>query len=304
MIASLKLSQIIMNKTPVITFYTQNLDLGEGYIFGDKMITRFLNLGFDPLIDNVHGTDYDWMMKNFVGPVNFFYYVEERELFSHHDVNEMITEHGMGNPIFSISFNHDVEMPEGDWNSIHSWVQIKICLIEMGGPLKLDWSEGDRLMVRPAKITQEIKVDDVEEVEKVEKPGDLYRFFTTPIPEKDIMVYKIEKPFTDLPYVTYIEKYSVVGHLPFFTSLFVCDSWGVSNADLQFLGQIWNMLEMEGKFDLDVLLRNHVEECRNGKPEPRVYRKEIQDVVDMIMEQGSVGEKRKRFLADRFTKRK
>jgi len=291
-----------MNKTPVITFYTQNMDLEDGGIHGDMLVTQFLTQGFDPLVDSIHGTDYDWMMKNFAGPVNFFYQSGENEgkVFSHHDVNEMITMYGMGNPVFSISFNHDVEMSEGDWNSIFSWVRIKIFLNENNGPLLADLTEGERMMVRPTKLIQKMKVDELE----VGETGDSYRFFTAPIPEKDIMVYEVKKPFTDLPYVTYIEKYSIVGHLPFFTSLFVCESWGVANADLQFLGQIWRMLEMEGVFDLDVLLKNHVEECRNGKPEPRVYRKEMQDVVDLLMEQTVMGEKRKRFVADRFTKRK
>lgn len=98
--------------------------------------------------------------------------------------------------------------------------------------------------------------------------------------EKDICICEIYKPFTDLPYTTVIEQFSVVDFVPMFTSLFICSSWGVSAKDIMFLRHLWNHLDMKGEFDLENRLKKVVEECNAGAPEPRVYRETLDQVKE------------------------
>ena len=101
------------------------------------------------------------------------------------------------------------------------------------------------------------------------------------------MLYEIRKPNTDLPYTTVIRNYSERGHRDFFPSLYVCNSWGVSRDDLPFLSYIWTQLEMEGEFDMDLMLKEATEKCYPSSgaipdAEPEVYRRNIQDVLNTL----------------------
>ena len=96
--------------------------------------------------------------------------------------------------------------------------------------------------------------------------------------QKDICICEIYKPFTEQPYSCVIENFSVEDFYPLFTSLFVCTSWGVSPKDIMFLKHLWNHLDMKGEFDLENRLKKVVEDCKNGTPEPRVYRETIEQI--------------------------
>lgn len=103
--------------------------------------------------------------------------------------------------------------------------------------------------------------------------------------EKDMCVCQIDKPFTDKPYTLVIEEFSKNDFEPLFTGLYICNSWGVSPKDTIFLVHLWNHLDMKtkfGKIDLEERLKRSVMECRQGKPEPRVYRENIAHVKDLF----------------------
>lgn len=98
----------------------------------------------------------------------------------------------------------------------------------------------------------------------------------------DICVCEITKPFTDLPYTVVIREYSKNGLLPLFTAPYVAQSWGVTNLDHAFLYKLWEYLAMDEKFgslDLEKRLQNEIEACKNGKPEPEVYRADLETVI-------------------------
>jgi hypothetical protein len=107
------------------------------------------------------------------------------------------------------------------------------------------------------------------------------------IPEKDLKIFEVIKPFTDRPYTAVIRDYAARGDLPFFTALYVCTTWGVASADHVFLEKIWNHLDMTSKYgplDLQNRLKDNIEKCtpREGyvpEKEPEVYRMAIPEIV-------------------------
>lgn len=98
------------------------------------------------------------------------------------------------------------------------------------------------------------------------------------------MLYEVVKPYTDLPYVTLNLNFTENGHLDFFTSLFICTSWGICSDDVMFLKQCWNNLEMNGEFDLDKMLKERIDRCKKGEPEPRVWRAFLEHVENLLIE--------------------
>lgn len=105
--------------------------------------------------------------------------------------------------------------------------------------------------------------------------------------EKDMCICQIDKPFTDKPYTCVIENFSKEDFLPMFTAYYVCQSWGVCSKDHVFLVHLWKHLEMaqkHGALDLEKRLRQNIEECKNGRPEPRVYRMNIKEVLALFEE--------------------
>jgi hypothetical protein len=103
------------------------------------------------------------------------------------------------------------------------------------------------------------------------------------------MLYQVIKPFTDLPYTSVTREYSRKGHIPFFTDLFICQSWGVARNDIGFLQHMWTELKMDGEFNLDALMKDATEKCYPSdsaipSAEPEVYRRCIDDVVQILQE--------------------
>lgn len=103
-------------------------------------------------------------------------------------------------------------------------------------------------------------------------------------------LYEVTKPNTDFPYTVWEP---VKSHLNFFSSIFSVDSWGVSRTDYAFLEFAWGQLNMEGPCELEKLVAARVEACKAGDPEPRVYRKNLIDVKEMLLNRDlSIGQKR------------
>jgi hypothetical protein len=97
------------------------------------------------------------------------------------------------------------------------------------------------------------------------------------------MYYQIERPYTDLPFTTVTYDFETKGHLPFFSSLFVSNVWGISGNDILFLKHMWGVFNMDGVFDIDKLVRDRVDACTrtcsDSDPEPVVYRRTIEEVL-------------------------
>lgn len=119
------------------------------------------------------------------------------------------------------------------------------------------------------------------------KQNNEYMFSNYIDKERDLCFCQVEKPFTDKPYTCVIENFSKEDFVPMFTAYYVCQSWGVCSKDHVFLAHLWKHLEMSknyGNLDLAERLQKNIEECKNGKPEPRVYRMEIKDVLKLFEE--------------------
>lgn len=119
--------------------------------------------------------------------------------------------------------------------------------------------------------------------------------------EKDLCFCQVDKPFTDKPYTCVIENFSNEDFIPMFTAYYVCQSWGVCSKDHVFLVHLWKYLEMAKKFgDLDLAerLKKNIEECKNGKPEPRVYRLEIKDVLKLFEEKDLAFKRKNEIIED------
>lgn len=134
--------------------------------------------------------------------------------------------------------------------------------------------------VTPDKISIAPKKDAVQGTNE-------YMFQYKVLDEKDLCLCQIDKPFTDRPYTCAIANFSKEGFLPMFTAYYICSSWGVSPKDHVFLAHLWKYLDMakdHGEINLEKRLRQNVEDCQNGKEEPRVYRKSIEEVIELFNE--------------------
>lgn len=227
-----------------------------------KIINWLLDRGFSPSYDAKNIT-IQWN-----GEHRFYQYTE-------------------GKFIESESFGSDLLIGFNDGIKVESWEDILAWLNSSGGE---QYDRADKVLER-TKFEKPISGDLPNSVppQMVEPSGE-YSFRCEPF--LGGFLYEVVKPNTDRPYTVYEEKW--VDHINFFSSLFVCDSWGVSRQDLQFLHSAWKNLGMPGCLDLEGLVQKRVYECEHGAPEPKVYRKSLIDVKTRLVESETiVGGKRK-----------
>lgn len=113
-----------------------------------------------------------------------------------------------------------------------------------------------------------------------------YKFGTYYDNDHDCMFYEIIKPNTPHGYVVAIKDYSHRGHRPFFSSLFVLGSWGTP-ADLDFLAYTWGMLLMAGEFDIDLLVKEAIEQVNENEDlKPRVFLNDVKRLIELYNKNG------------------
>jgi hypothetical protein len=244
-----------------------------------KLLNTFNDLGYATFCDGVHGKDYDWLMKNIVQARLFIYDDDKIYMFG----KEKLTAAMTFLPDFAIIFNENANIGEEHWNIILTYLEQHLtdAMIDMTNTMK-----AHELLGKP---TFEVaKLEDV----PMEKSQDFYSLTRRLLEDKDIMLYEVRKPFTDLPYTSVTRNYSKKGHIPFFTDLFICQSWGVARSDISFLKHMWDELQMDGDFDLDQLMKAATEKCYPAddnipEPEPEVYRRSLEDVIVILKEKES-----------------
>lgn len=250
-----------------------------------KVIKTFRDLGYTVLVDAIHIKNYKWFQENIVVGRLFIFDRDELFMFTKENLDpEMIW-----TPDFSITFNDDAEISDTQWDEIHLYAKQHLTdeMIDMTNTMKVH-----ELLGKPT--TQKVELEDIE-IKKQEQ--DYYALNRCFLEKQDIMLYEVTKPFTDLPYTSVTRNYSKKGHLPFFTDLFICQSWGVARADIAFLAEMWKELKMTGEFDLDKLLKEATEKCMPQEntlpePEPEVYRRSLQDTI-LILKEKSEGTNRR-----------
>jgi hypothetical protein len=102
----------------------------------------------------------------------------------------------------------------------------------------------------------------------------------------DYMLYEVVKPGSCHTYCVAVKDYNIRGHLPFFSSLFALNSWGTAQ-DIDFLAYTWEMLQMIGKFDLDVVVKDAIELAKNDNDyHPRVYFNTVPELIKLYNKNG------------------
>lgn len=244
----------------------------------DKVVSILLKLGYAPFVDAVHGFQHSWYLNNVAPCPHKLYTVDllGKRLIEYEvaDLPTTMT----SRPDLVIYFNHDEDVSSFDWYHIRHWLRFHLLEEEVDANLV---EKADQFMMRPVK-----QIAALEEPVEDKKEETCYTFVSKYLEEDDIMLYEVRKPFTDLPYTSIQREFSKKGHTRFFSSLFVCSSWGVSRFDVPFLEYVWkHQLKMEGVFDMDRLLQEATEACypREGgvipEPEPEVYRRSLEEVI-------------------------
>jgi hypothetical protein len=258
---------------PTIFIFVEN----PSTLAQNRLIARLLELGYGPLVDSVHRGDYVWFMENTKCP-NILYCLQDDH--SWHEIDK----YNINAIDVMISFNQDVKVSEQQWKEISTWLSL------IHDAADLAWLE--KPVVAP--VVQKIKNTDVlgEEPELVTYP-DCYgfrQFF-----KDNVAFFEITKPHTDRPFTTYVENYSQNGK-DLFSNFFISTAWGVAKEDVAFLKELWKwkMMDTGEEFDCEKLLKDRIERCQNGEPEPRVYRKSLEDVMEIYVKiTALVGEKRR-----------
>lgn len=262
-----------------------------------QLIDRFSTQGFLPLIDALHQEQYDWMNRNYHLTPHAFYLFKDNRIFDYtlQDTSPSI----FFGPDFVISFQQADTITPENWRDIHAWLNYHICTRDPESK-PLTREEQDQLD-RTQKFLTLPNTQNLSQPElNLPVLTQEYELDVKLDSEHDICYYQVNKPHTDLPYTTLTRNFSTTGHLPFFTSLFIADSWGVASSDITFLERVWTHLKMPvGEFHMERLYMERVQACFKGAPEPEVYRRTIPRVMETIDAQRKgvqCGHKRKRFV--------
>jgi hypothetical protein len=260
-------------------------------------IVKTIQQRFPVMVDAVHQNDVDYLKKNFTNARFFF-------------VSEFIStcapeELYLIAPDFVVSFNDDFEITEKQWVSISRYFENMI-FPEFKHPEEITQVATALLnqFLSPAPISLPAEFQEPEMKQH-------YELYTKHVEDRDVMLIQVEKPFCDLPYTVVIRGFSQKGFISFFTDLFICDSWGVSRKDYEFLKQVWDYWKMEGVYDLDNMLHKATQRCfpqENQQPEaePEVYRRPIENVLETFKkrEEGTVNPEIDSWNKMRLEKRK
>lgn len=239
------------------------------------IINNLTSCGFAPLVDSKHRNQKQWFMNNCVDLHLLFLPNGKSYVFDTSNPNYA--------PILGVFFNHGNIGEMKDCKLMENWVLKNVFKTDYDTTLPID--EFDKFIERPEK-PQNLLSD-----EKVlpEPTDEKYQFIFEYLENDDCMLYQVIKPFTDKPYTTITRHFSQKGHLPFFSSLFICNSWGVCNKDIIFLKKLWDHLKMEGPFDINDIVDKRIEACTPGagkypEPEPEVWRNNLNAVKKILHE--------------------
>ena len=250
-----------------------------------KMLKTFTDLGYTTMADGKNGKRYQYLYENMVEARMFILNGENLHMYD----REALTIDMLWYPDFAIIFQEADHIDDITWEAIRLYCQQHLTdqMIDMTNCMKVH-----QVMGKPMAATAGLSI------EKAEVPVtcDYYSFRRQFVESQDIMLYEVTKPHTDLPYTSVTRFYSKKGHLPFFTDLFICQSWGVARADVGFLKEMWKELQMTGEFDLEKLMKEATEKCmpsddRLPEPEPEVYRRSLEDTLTILKEK-TVGNRR------------
>lgn len=248
----------------------------------DKKVHDWFDQAYFLLVDAVHKRDKHWLMRNFDKVPHMCFY-QDNSIWEF-DTIEKLGEDDF--PTLVVCFqDHDV-IEESDWMYINQYIQSLLHGCRFDNELLLKAEKFMSLCMKE-KVMQEPDLTSFDMEEDVEEPVKAYSFRCEVCTAWDTCLVEIVKPYTDLPYTVVLRDFVRDGYLRLFTSIFICQSWGVSRDDHLFLKELWVRLGMEGECDLEKMLKEHTELCFPGKgnvpiSEPEVYRNNLEDVIRIL----------------------
>lgn len=240
-----------------------------------NMIKVFQENQFPVLVDAVNGTNETYLLQNFKEGSRFFF-VSDFISFCKSDEFDMVK------PDFVISYNDEDDISERDWVCISRYLETLFFSTPHPFAVTEKGKELLNVFVSPCPIL----LPPSEEAPVMNEHYDLRKM---EVSDKDTCLIQVDKPFCELPYTVVIRNFSQKGLVSFFTDLFICDSWGVSRKDYEFLQQVWDHWEMEGDLDLDRRLHEATRRCfpsegEQPEKEPEVYRRSIEEVLQLFQD--------------------
>jgi hypothetical protein len=252
--------------------------------FTSTIIKMFNEQGYAHLLDGVHVNDQEFLKKNFSLCPHLFVNLRIANLVvwpTFHRYGDYSHEK---TPDFVIYFDEVEVLSWDDWQFLKDYF-LKLFSY---GELPFVDKRGDYLLstaIAPEEVNwSEMNVDYARsDVTEDGDADDYYDFKSFIVPDRDVGIFEITKPFTNLPYTMVIRNFSKVGYLPLFSGFYIEMSWGVSTKDDAYLRFLWEKLEMEGECDLEKLQRDRALKCYPAQghvpePQPEVYRKTIDQV--------------------------
>lgn len=249
---------------PLFTFFVDKKESDYAAPF-----IRDLDIFYPSFADSVYTTPSDMKLRYKGANAKFFAYDgPELFMFDLDKIDEI-------EPLLALTMDTFTEMSDGNWEVVKQFLkhvfEKKLVPEELLHAIHL-------LVPPPPKIEEKISLFKSKEILKPQNTEYMFNYDVC----EDIGFFQITKPYTDRPYTCVIRDFNNAGYEPLFTALYVSQSWGVSNHDHLFLERLWAHLGMSGELDLENRLKKEIELCKNGKPEPEVYRADI-DVVKAQM---------------------
>ncbi len=267
----------------------------------DKVLSMFEQKKFNPFYDAKHSRDYHWFLNN-IRTEHRLYSFSDKGIYDY-QIEDLNPEMNFW-PDFMIVFNENVILNNLDWNSIYLWIRFHLFSISCD---ELMLKRAEQIMERPVIQKAGLESIDGELVDEFgftgilqsikpqyEKIENHYRFREHMILERDTMLYEIIRPNTLLPFTVVVEGYSKKGAVYLFSDIYGSSEWDMNRLecrfDFIFLQNLWRFMKLDGEFTTEVVKRR-VDACYPDRlaegiapePEPVVYRRSIENVVQSLM---------------------
>lgn len=249
---------------PFFTFFVDKRNTGYASPF-----IRKLDKYYPSFADAVYITPVEMKKRYYNANAKFFAYDNQDLIMFDLESVDLIE------PLIALTMDSFTKMNRISWTKVFKF--LKAVFEEYTVPDEI--LKDMYTIMEPPKVLPE-KVILSKSIEPAKPQETEYKFEY--LVEGDVCYCQITKPFTDRPYTCIIRDYFKVGFEPLFTALYVSQSWGVTNLDHAFLQQLWKHLNMPGELNIEERLVHEIELCKNGKPEPEVYRLDISGVKEQL----------------------
>jgi hypothetical protein len=260
------------------------------------LIAKFENSNHRVLVDSIHKNEINWLVKNYDPCPHRVYFADSIELY-----DGIVRELDVTAPFNFIAYFDEKEVVNNA-----DWVYIRLYLKALLYDEKMPRITRRLSSMLNQVYTESVKVNAIEDINIDQEP--CYTFKKAVFEDRNIALCEIVKPIIvkcedklqakdvvekSVPYTIVVRNFATRGYYPIFWSLFICDSWGKDNKDIQFLKALWSDLNMEGEFNMDEIIDNGIKECNWGNGQgacagPEVYRKGIDETLQTLLkkEQG------------------